>query len=167
MINIYQDIDGVLSPFSDGAPKKNTQWRGEWRTERIAGFSMLWSVELIEALKEIDAREDVQFYWLTSWEDDAVEFFAPVVGIGADWPVLHSNGWDDDLKKWWKLRALWDCSLLTEPSKTIWLDDDINYDIGGADHVRTMGDKMLGINPDKHHGLTRKHIQRIHDFIDS
>lgn len=167
MINVYMDIDGVLSPFSSGAPRKNTLWTGEWRTERISGYSMLWSVELIEALKEIDSREDVHFCWLTSWEDDAVEFFAPVVGIGADWPVLRSNGWDDDLTKWWKLRELKDHSLITEPSKMIWLDDDINYDVGGADHVRTMGDMMLAINPNKNHGLTKKHIRMINEFIDS
>jgi hypothetical protein len=165
MINIYQDLDGVLSPFSDGAPRTNTLWKGEWRTERIAGFSMLWSVELIDALREIDSREDVNFIWLTSWEDMAVEFFAPVVGIGSDWPVLASNDAQDDLKTWWKLRALRDHALLTEPEKMIWLDDDINYDVGGKDYVKTMGDMLLAINPNRNHGLTLKHIARMIEFI--
>lgn len=164
-INIYQDVDGVLSPFSKGAPRTNTQWQGEWRTERIAGFSMLWSVELIDALREIDAREDVNFIWLTSWEEMAVEFLAPVIGLGENWPVLYSNDQQDNLKTWWKLRALKDHSLITEPNKMIWLDDDINYDVGGKDHVKTMGDMMLAINPNRNHGLTKKNVARMIEFI--
>jgi hypothetical protein len=167
MINIYQDVDGVLSPFSKGAPRTNTMWKGEWRTERIAGFDMLWSVELIDALKELDNREDVKFIWLTSWEDMAVEFFAPVVGIGADWPVLSSNDAQDDLKTWWKLRAIHEHIAATAPEKAVWLDDDINYDVGGKTFVQEMGDSLLAVNPNRNHGLTVKHLKRIQEFIDN
>jgi hypothetical protein len=165
MINIYQDIDGVLSPFSQGAPKKNTLWQGEWRTERITGFSMLWSVELIDALNALDAREDVTFKWLTSWEDMAVEAFAPVVGVGADWPVLTSRDSQDDLTKWWKLREIRKDIEDTAPEKAIWLDDDIIHDIGGKRFVKEQGDRLLAINPDRNHGLTAKHIASMLEFI--
>lgn len=166
MINIYQDIDGVLSPFSSGAPRTNTLWKGEWREEHIAGFHMLWSVELIDALRELDNREDVNFIWLTSWEDMAVEFFSPVVGIGADWPVLASNDSQDDLTKWWKLREIRKHIATTAPEKAIWLDDDIEWDVGGKEFVKEQGDRLLAINPNRNHGLSKKHVQRMLDFID-
>jgi len=167
MINIYQDIDGVLSPFSKGAPRNHTLWKGEWRTERIAGFSMLWSVELIDALNALDSREDVAFKWLTSWEGMAVESFAPVVGIGTHWPFLASYGDQDDLTKWWKLREIRKDIEDTTPEKAIWLDDDIKHDIGGKGFVKEQGDRLLAINPDRNHGLTSKHVQQMIAFIDS
>jgi len=167
MINIYQDIDGVLSPFSKGAPRANTLWKGEWRTERIAGFPMLWSVELIDALNALDSREDVTFKWLTSWEGMAVDSFAPIVGIGAHWDVLGSDGGQDDLTKWWKLREIRNDLIDTKPEKAIWLDDDIKHDIGGKGFVKEQGDRLLAINPDRNHGLTSKHVQQMLAFIGS
>jgi hypothetical protein len=165
VINIYQDVDGVLSPFSNGAPKTNTNWRGEWRTEKLGGFPMLWSVELMDALSSLDSREDTAFRWLTSWEDMAPEFLSPYFGIGADWPVLGSNGEQGDLKTWWKLRAMREDIEDTQPDKIIWLDDDIPYDVGGKEFVREMGGRILAISPNKNHGLTAKHIASMIEFI--
>lgn len=166
MINIYQDVDGVLSPFSKGAPRTNTNWRGEWRTEQLGGFPMLWSIELMDWLRILDGREDTTFKWLTSWEGDAPEFLSPSFGIGADWPVLGSNGTQDDLKTWWKLRAMREDIEATQPDKVIWLDDDIPYDVGGKDFVREMGGRILAISPNKNHGLTAKHVACMIEFIE-
>ena len=131
----------------------------------MGGFPMLWSVELMDALRSLDSREDITFRWLTSWEDMAPEFLSPSFGIGVDWPVLGSNGGQDDLKTWWKLRAMRTDIEATKPDKVIWLDDDIPYDVGGKEFVREMGGRMLAISPNKNHGLTAKHLASMIEFI--
>jgi hypothetical protein len=167
MINIYMDFDGVINAMSGRAPKSNTGWP-KWELAKVTGFPILWSPTLIEFIHLLDVRPDVTIKWLTSWCEDAPKELSPLLGIGADWPVLgtlfdteHRGGLETH---WWKLEYLLRDVEETKPDKIVWLDDDIVYDRWAAVYTRDTAN-LLAITPNTHHGLTVRHINDINTFI--
>jgi len=83
---IYLDVDGVLNAVSKKSPTLTATGWGEWKTAPVNGWPILWAPELITALNELAAREDVTFKWLTTWTDDAAKVLSPAIGIeGQEW----------------------------------------------------------------------------------
>lgn len=174
MKNIYLDVDGVLNALSKKAPTHNTGWEGEWSKEMVDGgsraYSILWSHELIEAINELDAREDIQFIWLTTWMHMARTNLSPVLGItnGHKWPVLipkhgDAHGWRPNVA-WWKLDQIKEHTDFTQPEQFVWIDDDISV-MGSA--IVWMEDQANGriISPNSQHGLAQRHIDLIKTFL--
>lgn len=165
MHTLFLDIDGVINSISSRPPKTNTGWTGEWTEKRIEGFRILWSNELIDALNNLAARDDLQIIWHTDWRKQAL-VLAHEVGL-PEFPYLDAP--DDELatvSPWWKLSRVQDHWDTTTSEKTVWIDDSIAYDPASSSWCRTL-DRALVIVPNSYHGLTKKHIQQINEFLDS
>lgn len=165
MINIYVDIDGVLNSLSKGAPRQNTMWEGEWMREKIMGYWIHWSTELVKTINDLSLREDVTCKWLTTWQESAITEFAPIVNIGHDWPFFTGET-DNDHHNWWKFPVIQKDVEETQPDKFVWIDDDMSY-VQEAWNWINDHPKGLGICPISVHGLTRKHLDTIVEFIDN
>lgn len=168
---IYLDIDGVINSLSKSAPKMNTQWLGEWGQEKVIGYPILWSLELIDHLNDIAIKEDVQFVILSTWQDHAINDLAPVVNLNATdtWDVLYPENQEDLYSfqnGWWKLHAIKKDVELYNPDKIIWLDDDISFESPAIKWITEQAEKILSICPYSTHGLTKKHIHDIINFIE-
>lgn len=166
--HIYLDVDGVINAISMKPPVQNTGWEGEWRTEKVDGYNILFSVELIERLNALAAREDVQITWLTTWCDRAASMISPALGLnGEDWPVISATkeemGYD---RGWWKLAKLRQHRKLHGLyGPSYWLDDDLHFYQPAVKYVDEEYPHLRAISPIMHHGLTKKHIEEIEAFF--
>lgn len=171
MTTIYLDVDGVLNSLSKNPPKKMTGWEGDWNKVKVTisdgnSYPILWAEELIQALNDLDSREDVTFKWLTTWQDDAVSSLSPVIGLGADWEVLHGdNVYHSFTEDWWKLKAIREDIDKTQPERVVWIDDDITYDKKTWSFLQEKGDTLYSVAPVSTLGVTKKQINGILEFI--
>lgn len=169
MKTIYIDVDGVINAVSGKAPKQNTGWLGEWKQESIAGYPILWSTELIDRLNALDAREDVEFIWLTTWRSLAPQVLSEAIGLnGQDWDYVDAPDEDlENLNHWWKLAAIRRKRKLrhVDVSKSVWIDDDIYYESAASAWVRDEWPNLLAISPNSYHGITRKQMESIEEFL--
>jgi hypothetical protein len=175
---LFLDIDGVINviPPSKGDPNRHPHLRvwKEWKKVDILGFPITYSPNLIAHLNRLSKK--VEIVWLTTWRDQAVSDFAPVVGLdsfryidpkGSEYPW----GTKDTLAagpemRWWKLNGVLE-ALHAESRPFIWIDDDLRSNT--KKYVRSLAKDMdvpnlmfitfeaLGIEPD--------HIERIDEFV--
>lgn len=168
MKNIYLDIDGVLNAMSHKPPKMNTQWYGEWREEKIMGYTILWSVELVERLNALAERPDVQVKWLTTWRQDAAQTFSAPVGInGQEWFFFDDHDREmGNLEEWWKFRHFRKDFEDGVAEKYVWIDDDLMWEKHSREWMENIStDLLLPISPNSNHGITRKQMELIESFL--
>ena len=166
---IYLDVDGVINAISGNPPKANTQWTGEWSKEKIEDWWILWSHELVENINLLAARDDVTVKWLTTWQELAPKELCPVTGIqGQSWEVLygdiHSHGYMG--ADWWKLDAIQEDLDKERPDKAVWIDDDIYMFRRAMDWAENHPEIRV-VCPTMAHGVTKKHINGIIEFINA
>jgi hypothetical protein len=164
MIDIYYDIDGCINAFSNKPPRANTFWKGEWDSAKIEGLPILWSKELVDEINALDARSDVRSIWLTDWQELAASDFAPQTGIhGVSWPVLTG---DVQSYPWWKLEAIQTSIEQGNPDKIVWIDDNLKY---SKEVVAWLKDhpEIHTVTPQPNHGVTKKQISGIIEFINA
>lgn len=164
MNTLLLDIDGTINAFSGRPPKRNTHWTGDWSREKVAGEWVLWSHELVEALTQLSSRDNLRIVWLTDWRRMALEFGAAVGLPEFDYIDATEDEVKPDAADWWKLphaKKSW-----LDSSKVVWLDDGIQYH--PKSHWWELGrDRLLTISPNQYHGLTRKHMEKVNEFLDS
>jgi len=134
----------------------------------VNGWPILWAPELISALNEIAAREDVTIKWLTTWEDDAAKILSPAIGInGQGWEVLHGDqhAWGGK-RGWWKLEAIRADVEATSPDKFVRIDDDLSMESEALEWInnRAWG---LAVSPFMREGLTREAVALISEFAET
>ena len=155
---IFLDIDGTINAHSDKPPRINTQWRGDWGRVKQGKYWILWSQELVAALTDLSELEDVEVIWLTDWSHKA-----PAAGEMFGLPEFDYIPEFESEDGWWKLRYVQE-TWETRDSRIVWLDDLI----GGSSETSnwSMGRKdLLTISPNQYHGLSRKHIESVRDFL--
>lgn len=162
---IYLDVDGVLNAVSKKSPSLSSTGWDVWETRPVNGWPILWAPELIDALNELAARDDVTFKWLTTWTHDAAKVLSPAIGInGQEWEVLdgEQHGWRGP--DWWKLQAIQKDVLESMPDQFIWIDDDISAEHSAIEWVAGR-DNGYAISPFTIHGLTREHVDEIKALV--
>lgn len=166
---VYIDVDGVINSFHKS--HDGTKWTGQWRLESIIGYKIHWYTDLVEAINELAKREDVEFKWLTTWQDKAVTELCPVLGLeGQYWDVLHAADQEDlfDLSNgWWKLHAIINDYVEHKPDKVVWIDDDFKYERNAIEWVHAMEGKVHAVSPFTSWGMTKEEFSGIIEFIDN
>lgn len=169
--NIYLDVDGVFNAVSEEAPRTATGWHGDWAGPvKVGGIPILYSMELVEAVNELATRPGVTVKWLTSWEEMAARDLAPAIGLvaGSDWEVITGVEFDDPANfNWWKLDRIRKDLATTRPDRAVWVDDDIAYDPKSLVWLMSPGLPILHLSPRTLHGMTRRDVQKISDFLDA
>lgn len=162
------DIDGVLNPV-DIKPPTNIwkTWLEYDVTDLQTGknYPVKIATDVIDFVKEIDFREDVNILWHTTWQfgaNDVAEIFglpqlpilaAPEFGT---WNHRTSQGW-------WKMPAV-ERLLAVNDHDVLWTDDDLSVVHPVPQH--RPGFRLEMIAPDQREGLTRKHLKQIREFLD-
>lgn len=165
---IYLDVDGVLNAVNKKTALSPNGW-ANWETRPVNGWPILFSPDMVTALKDLAAREDVTFKWLTTWTDDAAKVLSPAIGIcGEDWEVLYGDqhAWGGK-RGWWKFEAIRaDIAISSRTHKRfIWIDDDISAEPEAIEWLQARAD-VLGVSPSTSQGLTSADIENVRTFID-
>jgi hypothetical protein len=160
--NIYFDFDGCINIFSGKPPRQNTFWMKEWKTTKLEGQPIMYSAELVEAINELASRDDVRPVWLTDWQELARDVVAPEIGLDGPWDVLTG---DLGAYPWWKLKALQDDLKENPVDKFVVIDDNLLYSKEMKEFVLKK-DNVLPIHPNAYHGVTKRNISGIIEFID-
>lgn len=118
--HLYLDIDGVLN--TRPGHEESTPWGRHEHPSALISYAP----ELIRCVNELIASiEELQVFWLTSWEDEAAEFGRQVGLKGADeWTWLPASGPGRGLE-WEKLSSLRRHMLDTHPDQVAWCDDEL------------------------------------------
>lgn len=157
MKRIFLDVDGVLNAVRDSNP----QFWEEWNVEVCDGYYIRHALDMGRALHNIFERDDVEVIWLTTWQDTANDWIAPLFGWGNFEAIID----DGSSTGWWKLEAV---QKMWELDKTpfIWIDDDISYDPESIQWAENLSDSdRLIISPKTHTGITPYHIELIEGFV--
>jgi hypothetical protein len=169
MINIYLDVDGVLNAVSRRPPRTNTGWEGEWSDVNVLGFPILYSHEVVNHFNEFAQMDGVVVKWLTTWQEKAAQELSPLIGInGQEWEVLYGDINDHwfTTGRWWKLEAIQNDIVKSKPDKVVWVDDDLGYDRSAQGWLADK-DFIHVVSPNTNHGVTKKQISGIIEFINT
>jgi hypothetical protein len=148
------DVDGVLNPIgrlpSDGVPDG-------FHEHRIAGLRVLLNPSHGVWIRELATRYEVA--WATSWEHDANDLIAPLLGVPVDLPVVTFEASDAGWMV--KLPAI---AAFAADRPTAWVDDQISdADRAWADARQA---PTLFVSTDSRIGWTRDHIDQLLTFAD-
>lgn len=163
--HIFLDVDGVLNAVPTSPDRQASSGWGKWHTDWIMGYPITWSEDMVAALNELAARDDVVFHWLTTWEEHAVTDLIPVLGLkGEEWPVLYRSF--GHIGGWWKTRALGLYLEDRDVERIVWVDDDHAVFSDHGDILRERGLDVLVVAPVTDTGLTREQYEQIVAFVD-
>lgn len=158
---IYLDVDGVINAVTSEVP----DWGWDaYRSERINGYPITWSPDLIDVLNDVATTPGVGVYWLTTWCHDAPEKLAWAIGLhGERWPVVGYEHWRRATGlPWWKHLAIVE-HLDGFHGPVLWVDDDHGAD--GACIAWLAGQpQILAMAPNPMVGITRHEAQIIRRF---
>ena len=162
------DVDGVLNavvapPFA--TLKAGGTSSGVFEAEFTArNFPIRVPVGTREQIAELQSL--FECVWATTWEDNAAEHLSPVLGFGADWPVIRFHDDFPDAGTW-KLPAVQRFAELPEnQSRALaWIDDDLQPDaLEWTAHRTRAGVHTLMVRPEANVGFTSRHFQRLLAF---
>lgn len=154
------DIDGVVAP-SGGEPS----YAGEVVWADLPPGRMHFPKAIIDWLAGLGAR--TQVVWVTSWQDHAVTYLTPALGLpvwgyharrDAPKPLLLSA-----VQGWWKEAIV--RAYLHAGCRVVWLDDDINYRTIIGELIDEFGDQLLAISPNPGQGLTSNERDRVDAWL--
>lgn len=173
---IYIDVDGVVNAFQTPATHGDDDSEG---VQEVYGYWIRYSRNLVEKLNELHSREDVEFVWLTTWQNLAQEFLAPALGLSEWQAVLHKDAapvawtyYEAGVRNyWWKLDALRKHLGENPVDKFVWIDDEfyeeIRYEAKNWVKDNYTDSEALIIGPDPSEGLNPTQVYGMIEFIDA
>lgn len=154
--HLYLDIDSVLNTHDVGPAMEF------WGDHEEPSILISYAPRLIRAVNHLIAStEDLQVFWLTSWEEEAAWFGEQVGLVGAgDWEWLSAVGGGRGLE-WEKFVSLRDHLEQTQPDQAVWCDDELATEPAAREWARDRG--VLTIAPDN--VLLPQHLVEVTDFL--
>ena len=161
------DVDGVLNAVV-GFPlgrRKDTTSPNAFEAEFVAcNFPIRVPAGTRERIGTLETLFDC--IWATAWEGRARSDLAPLLGFGADWPVIRFEDEFPDSGTW-KLPAVQRFAERPENRSRplAWVDDDLEADaLEWAARRTRSGPPTIMICPDADVGLTSRHFGRLLGF---
>jgi len=155
-------------------PKKHFVWDNVVMAETGGRtFPLRFSSELMDNIKALIASGDINFVWLTSWNEDSQKVLNPILGLPADTPYLPWEQRRSDYEHFGKFTALKELLDEIEPDARqnfIWVDDVATRSFLYRDNRYHNFKKKHGLSPlviqtDPLYGIDRKEWARIERFI--
>jgi len=175
-VPVFVDVDGVINAGLDSegdlAHWPQDTWRKEhvWNAEHHMAYSINWSTCVIDRLRAIEARRDVEMIWSTTWNTRARSALAPLIGIGHHWKVITEFvPAEGRVLDWWKATHVYQALQLHD--RVVWIDDDIDAWIsmhriaGRLDALDWIDDRVLTVCPASSRGLTDQDLTAIEEFL--
>lgn len=162
---VLLDVDGVLNAYR--YDDRNGEGFGDFQTAECGGYRITYSQKMGDRLAALDA----DIVWLTTWKqgNKCNELIGPLFGWG-ELPVLGGTervrySTHDDYQ-WWKLDLAF--SYISEnPRPFVWVDDDLLYEFGAEDTMKSLCQPCLLIAPSPHTGITVAEMERIEEFVNA
>ena len=159
---IYCDVDGVI----------NTTQKLENGTTKIIYRKLpslgekLWKIPLrINWHNHTTltlAALQVNFYWLTTWNHQAVHILEPLIGIKSTGVIPYRMPLKEARRQYTKYELL-KAHQAENPSPFIWIDDVATQHYK-KEHFKDAQPHLI-IRTNKRLGITPEHLQQIHDFV--
>ena len=162
------DVDGVLNPAG-----KQKESKG-WGLHKLAGFPVWLNPKHGEWLNDLASAYDLT--WATTWEDEANEHIAPLLGLPQLPVIKFTHDHDDfpekkdgtllDVPRTWKLSAVRE---YVGDRPLAWIDDDLQRDavLWAMSREGDDGPKTLLLKIDPGMGLLEHHVKKLRDFAES
>lgn len=119
MLRILLDVDGVINRGSLSPETSDL---------RAGGADLIVHPGLIEALRALSQRDDLEIGWLSTWLEhpEALDELEAVLGVSFLRPEVHPGSRACWSASWWKLPTLH--GFLEEGDAWVWVDDDLSPD---------------------------------------
>lgn len=180
---ITLDIDGVLNSM------------GSFRSEQMARvdvgrWKIRWRPVVVERLKELLDRPEVDGAWLTTWLEQPwlLDEFEQALGLTghvphrADHPAAQTRSgrtiidqrFEGDVAfhptstRWWKRHAAEMLVRRLRPARFAWIDDDLGHSVSIDDpwRPRETPDRFL-LRTDSFRGLLSEDVVRLERWLDA
>lgn len=155
------DVDGVINAVCGTVPPG-------YQRERINGYQITWSPQIIERMRHLHETGAVEIRWLTTWCDLAASHIAPALGLPLDCVVEGAEDHQQYRPRgWWKSTTAKRLSDAEPDRPLIWTDDDLSFaEIRGeVDWLKERTAPTLALCPDGRQGITPKMLRRVDDFL--
>lgn len=162
LVSVYLDVDGVVNAFG---PSGVTDWGSTWKIADAGILEVAFAPEAVDELNSLAGHPAVRFVWLTTWERMAPQYLCPAIGLkGQHWPVLSSQGWDEE-PEWWKLVALRKDLAASGSNRFVWLDDQLAHQTDARSWAEYQQDRVLCVSPNPRTGLSRRDLAAVRAFL--
>lgn len=158
VINAIAPIDDPLLPFDEYISTLGEAGGAQW--------PIVYSPEVISALRELHESGAVEIRWLTTWGDEA-----PLLGDQLGLPAFEVAATPHEerfryRRAWWKLTVVKEFRDANPGAPFIWLDDDIGDDAQARAWLSSLDEgTVLAISPNTFIGLEPSHFDFIADFV--
>ena len=160
---ILLDVDGVLNAYR--YDDRNGEGFGDFQTAECYGYQITYSQKMGDRLAALDA----DIVWHTTWAggNRCNTEIGPLFGWG-NLPVLAEPGWGSTHGDyyWWKLDPAFDY-IRNNPRPFVWIDDDLLYEFGAENTMKSLCQPCLLIAPSPHTGITVAEMERIEEFVNA
>lgn len=152
---LFLDIDGVLAPFDHRQPDMTPAHVGGWQG------TVLYSPSIVARIRDLHNAGLVEVRWLTSWDEDAPQLFAPATGlgdyVGYNEPSTGTGYWKEHIVR----------TFAATGRRFIWLDDEMVDHPTSRELAAETDGQGLCIAPDPRIGLTPAHMDTVERFARS
>lgn len=181
-VNVVLDFDGVLNTFKNQKdPQHGMFFKLDKRgTAHVPGeglygrYSIRWSSELLDEMREhIFENENVQVFWLTTWNPHVYHTLYPLLGLSQR-DSSAVVGYDmNDTSALAKMRGL---SELVSNSETmreqplVWVDDLMDSFLEADENgelFSTLPKNTLTVASDTDYGVTRPQWDTVKKFLEA
>ena len=171
------DFDGVINAISS---RGGRMFWDTWNTARIphpddpeSSLPLLWSPDVVQVVADaVDAGVDVR--WLTTWREHTRILPEVIPGLPVHLPwmdedtLLAAGGKLDPMNQLgqrWKFDVA--SNLVPDGVPLLWTDDHLDYILAGSNRrwVTSRPGGTTLITPREQHGLYRKHVRAIREWI--
>jgi len=160
--NLYCDVDGVINiaKHHDDAVSKFIFRKLPTRAGNLTPVPLRirWSNYVPTFLSGIEAN----FYWLTTWNQQAVSILEPLFGIKSVGVLDYKMKLIEARQQKWKYELL-KKHQKDNPTPFVWIDDVATKHYKEEDWIGAAA--HLVVRPHKNHGITREHILEIGEFL--
>lgn len=160
---LYCDVDGVINIAT--RKREGLNHRIIYRRLPSIGSRLMpvplrirWQENLISSLAELK----VNFFWLTTWNHQAVSILEPLTGIKSHGVLNYKMPLWEAVKQRSKYELLKQHQNVN-PSPFIWIDDVATQHYKEEDFQNAP--EHLVIRTDKRHGITETHLEQITSFV--
>ena len=156
---LFLDFDGVVN-ILDRDQRENPAEGNKFAyigctAERrpYAEYPIVWNPDVVDALNELNEDPEIAVVWLTDWQKahDGLDNIKETLGLGPfeATEVARTSGW-------WKTASRHYYLHDNEPTRTVWVDDNVFSSSG-------TNDREYYVNPDE--GITLEEIEELKHWL--
>lgn len=155
------DVDGVINALSARPPVSYWHRGSQWSHERINGYMILWSHDVVRFIREVHEEGLAEVRWHSTWQHLANEFLSPAMNL-PQFEVMDARP-IASCRYWWKIDGA--TEVLTSGRRILWTDDDLAYSHDEVVAEIALSPGNLVLSPRSEVGLLPRDLKRIATYL--